>query len=81
MNVLYTGFIAMVTLDIGNVAVRIVCLRNIDVKKIFELIDKYEVTHFEAPIVLNMLANAPKEDQKQKKSNSQLRVLLHQVLF
>ena len=31
----------------------------------FELIDKYEVTHFGgAPIVLNMIVNAPKEDQK-----------------
>ncbi len=47
---------------------RIICLRTIDVKKIFELIDKYEVTHFGgAPIVLNMLANAPKEDQKKLK--------------
>ena len=47
---------------------RIICLRNIDVKKIFELIDKYEVTHFGgAPIVLNMLANAPKDQQKELK--------------
>ena len=38
------------------------------VKKIFELIDKYEVTHFGgAPIVLNMLANAPKDQQKKLK--------------
>ena len=45
---------------------RVICLRNIDVKKIFELIDKYEVTHFGgAPIVLNMLANAPKDQQKE----------------
>ncbi|MDA7770067.1 long-chain-fatty-acid--CoA ligase [Candidatus Pelagibacter sp.] len=44
---------------------RVICLRNIDVKKIFELIDKYEVTHFGgAPIVLNMIVNATKEDQK-----------------
>jgi fatty-acyl-CoA synthase len=44
---------------------RTICLRNIDVKKMFELIDKYEVTHFGgAPIVLNMIVNAPKEDQK-----------------
>ena len=43
---------------------RIICLRTIDVKKIFQLIDKYNVTHFGgAPIVLNMLANAPKSDQ------------------
>ncbi len=47
---------------------RIICLRNIDVKKIFELIDKYEVTHFGgAPIVLNMLANAPQDQQKDLK--------------
>ena len=47
---------------------RIICLRTIDVKKIFELIDQYDVTHFGgAPIVLNMIANAPKEDQKQLK--------------
>ena len=44
---------------------RIICLRNIAVKKMFELIDKYDVTHFGgAPIVLNMIVNAPKEDQK-----------------
>ncbi|MDA7574972.1 long-chain-fatty-acid--CoA ligase [Candidatus Pelagibacter sp.] len=44
---------------------RVICLRNIDVKKMFELIDKYEVTHFGgAPIVLNMIVNAPKDDQK-----------------
>jgi len=43
---------------------RIICLRNIDIKKIFKLIDKYDVTHFGgAPIVLNMIVNAPKEDQ------------------
>ena len=47
---------------------RVICLRNIDVKKIFELIDKYKVTHFGgAPIVLNMLANAPKDQQKELK--------------
>ena len=47
---------------------RIICLRSIDVKKIFELIEKYEVTHFGgAPIVLNMLANAPKDQQKKLK--------------
>ena len=47
---------------------RVICLRNIDVKKIFELIDKYEVTHFGgAPIVLNMLANAPEDQQKELK--------------
>jgi fatty-acyl-CoA synthase len=47
---------------------RVICLRNIDVKKIFELIDKYDVTHFGgAPIVLNMIANAPKEHQKKLK--------------
>ncbi len=47
---------------------RVICLRNIDIKKVFELIDKYEVTHFGgAPIILNMIVNAPKEDQKKLK--------------
>ena len=47
---------------------RIIFLRNIDTKKMFELIDKYEVTHFGgAPIVLNMIVNTPKEDQKKLK--------------
>ena len=47
---------------------RVVCLRNIDIKKMFELIDKYEVTHFGgAPIVLNMITNAPKDQQKELK--------------
>ena len=53
---------------------RIICLRAIDVKKIFEIIDQYEITHFGgAPIVLNMIANAPKEDQK--KLNRKVNVL------
>ena len=47
---------------------RLICLRNIDVKKMFELIDKYEVTHFGgAPIVLNMIVNAPEKEQKKLK--------------
>jgi fatty-acyl-CoA synthase len=47
---------------------RVICLRNIDVKKLFELIDKYEVTHFGgAPIVLNMIVNAPEKEQKKLK--------------
>jgi len=47
---------------------RIICLRNIDTKKMFELINKYDVTHFGgAPIVLNMIVNTPKEDQKKLK--------------
>ncbi len=44
---------------------RVIFIRNIVVKEIFELIDEYEVTHFGgAPIVLNMIANAPSDDQK-----------------
>ena len=47
---------------------RTVCLRNIDVKKIFELIDKYKVTHFGgAPIILNMITSAPESDRKKLK--------------
>ena len=48
---------------------RTICLRNIDVKKIFELIEKYDVTHFGgAPIVLNMITSAP-DDIKKKLKN------------
>ena len=47
---------------------RTICLRNIDVKKIFELIDKHNVTHFGgAPIVLNMITGAPESDRKKLK--------------
>ena len=48
---------------------RTICLRNIDVKKIFELIDKYNVTHFGgAPIVLNMITGAPERGSKKIKT-------------
>ncbi len=48
---------------------RVIFIRNIIVKEIFELIDEYDVTHFGgAPIVLNMIANAPAEDQKALKN-------------
>ena len=42
-----------------------VCLRNIDIKKIFELIEEHKITHFGgAPIVLNMITGASEKDQK-----------------
>ena len=42
-----------------------VCLRAIDIKKIFDLIDKHKITHFGgAPIVLNMITGASQSDQK-----------------
>jgi len=47
---------------------RTICLRNINIKKIFELIDKYQVTHFGgAPIVLNMITGAPEIERKKLK--------------
>jgi len=47
---------------------RTICLRNIDVKKIFNLIDEHNVTHFGgAPIVLNMITGAPESDKKKLK--------------
>ena len=47
---------------------RTICMRNIDVKKIFELIENYQVTHFGgAPIVLNMITGAPASDRKKLK--------------
>lgn len=43
---------------------KIIFIRNIVVKEIFQLISQYKVTHFGgAPIVLNMIANAPQEEQ------------------
>jgi len=43
----------------------VICLRYVDPKVMFDLIDKHRVTHFGgAPIVLNMMANAPQADQK-----------------
>ena len=45
---------------------RTICL-NIDVKKIFELIDKYDVTHFGGAIVVNMITGAPASDRKKLK--------------
>ena len=45
-----------------------ICLRNIDIKKIFELIEKHNITHFGgAPIVLNMITGAPESDRKKLK--------------
>ena len=44
----------------------IICLRYVEPKLMFKLIDEHKVTHFGgAPIVLNMMANAPESDQKQ----------------
>ena len=43
----------------------IICLRAFAPKLVFDLLEQHEVTHFGgAPIVLNMLADAPKADQK-----------------
>jgi len=43
----------------------IVCLRAFSPKAVFELIEQHDITHFGgAPIVLNMLANAPVSEQK-----------------
>ena len=46
-----------------------ICLRNIVVKKIFELIEKHNVTHFGgAPIVLNMITGAAESERKKLKN-------------
>jgi len=46
-----------------------ICLRNIIVKKIFELIEKHNVTHFGgAPIVLNMITGAAESERKKLKN-------------
>ncbi|MFT5665037.1 MAG: fatty-acyl-CoA synthase [Gammaproteobacteria bacterium] len=47
------------------VAGTVVCMRAFNPKLLFDLVDEHRVTHFGgAPIILNMLANAPKSDQK-----------------
>jgi len=53
---------------IAALAGTIVCCRYIDVKDIFSLIERHKITHFGgAPIVLNLLANAPEEERKELK--------------
>ncbi len=43
----------------------IVFMRSFSPKLMFELLERHEITHFGgAPVVLNMLANAPQEEQK-----------------
>ena len=45
-----------------------ICLRSVDPIQIFQLIEEHNVTHMcGAPIVLNMLANAPADVQRQAK--------------
>ena len=47
------------------VAGTVVCMRAFNPKLCFELVEEHEITHFGgAPIILNMLANAPAADQK-----------------
>ena len=54
------GHVWTITLMAGTT----ICLRAFSPEKVFKLIEKHNVTHFGgAPIVLNMLANAPKEQQ------------------
>tara|TARA_B100001996_G_scaffold374471_1_gene353139 strand:- start:1165 stop:2793 length:1629 start_codon:yes stop_codon:yes gene_type:complete len=44
---------------------KVILIRNIIVKEIFDLISKHKITHFGgAPIILNMIANAPTNEQK-----------------
>jgi fatty-acyl-CoA synthase len=50
-----------------------VCLRKVDPALIFELIEAEDVTHMcGAPIVLNMLANAPKSIHKRASNNIEI---------
>ena len=45
-----------------------ICLRNIVVKKIFELIEKHNVTHFGgAPIILNMITGSAESERRKLK--------------
>ncbi|MCP4188871.1 MAG: long-chain-fatty-acid--CoA ligase [Gammaproteobacteria bacterium] len=47
------------------VAGTVVCMRAFSPKLLFDLVEEHQVTHFGgAPIILNMLANAPESEQK-----------------
>ena len=47
------------------VAGTVVCIRAFQPKLLFDLVEEHNITHFGgAPIILNMLANAPESDQK-----------------
>ena len=47
------------------VAGTVVCMRAFNPKLCFDLVEEHEITHFGgAPVILNMLANAPAADQK-----------------
>ncbi len=47
------------------VAGTVVCMRAFSPKLLFDLVEKHQITHFGgAPIILNMLANAPESEQK-----------------
>ena len=47
------------------VAGTVICMRAFQPKLLFDLVEEHGVTHFGgAPIILNMLANAPESDQK-----------------
>ncbi len=46
-------------------AATVVCMRAFSPKLLFDLLKQHNITHFGgAPVVLNMLANAPQEEQK-----------------
>tara|TARA_B100001559_G_scaffold95626_1_gene80012 strand:- start:82 stop:1701 length:1620 start_codon:yes stop_codon:yes gene_type:complete len=46
-------------------AATVVCMRAFSPKLLFDLLEQHNITHFGgAPVVLNMLSNAPNEDQK-----------------
>ena len=47
------------------VAGTVICIRAFNPKLLFDLVEEHDVTHFGgAPVILNMLANAPVSDQK-----------------
>ncbi len=47
------------------VAGTVVCMRAFNPKLLFDLVEEHQITHFGgAPIILNMLANAPESEQK-----------------
>jgi fatty-acyl-CoA synthase len=55
------------------VAGTVVCMRAFSPKLLFDLVEEHEITHFGgAPVILNMLANAPESHQKKFKRSIQV---------
>jgi len=59
-----------------------VCLRKVTAKNIYNSIAEHHVTHFcGAPIVMNMISNAPEEEQREEESDEEYRKRISEALI